>query len=420
MRLDYFHTGKADSEIFSRERVVLEPLPWPGNPQKLLDDSNLGPYFFEVRDLRSGKALYSRGYSSIFSEWQTTPEAKGEYRTFSESLRFPLPAASVKISVQKRDGANRFREIWSTIINPQDQSIERVTAPAPAPVIAIAPNGPPALQVDLLFLGEGYTAGELEKCGRDVRRAADALFQYAPFRERRKDFSLRAICAPSSESGVSHPSRGTYRRTLFDSTFDVFGTARYALSFNNRAIRETAAYAPYEFLAIVMNDNAYGNGGIFGQFATVSIDDPRSLPAFVHEFGHHFAGLADEYFLGSVAYAPTVPTVEPWEPNITALFDPKNLKWKELVSASTPIPTPWPKKEYERRGERNRDRYLSSGPYAGKVGAFEGANYMEKGYYRSEQNCFMLTLSCGRFCAACRRAIDRTIDLYAPKPGQSH
>jgi len=411
MRLDYFHTGKADTEIFSRERVVVEPLPWPGNPEKLRDDSNLGAYFFEVRDQRSGKILYSRGYSSIFSEWRTTNEAKQEYRTFSESLRFPAPAAPIKVSVKKRDAQNRFAEVWFTTVDARDPSIERVTAPAPAPIIEMAHNGEPAHHVDLLFLGEGYTAAESRKCASDVRRAADALFGYAPFRERRKEFNLRAMCAASPESGVSHPSRSEHRRTLFDSTFDVFGTERYALSFNNRALREMAAYAPYEFLAIVMNDRSYGDGGIFGQFATVSIDDPRSLPAFAHEFGHHFAALADEYFLGPVPYAPAAPAGEPWEPNITALFDAKNLKWRELVSVDTPIPTPWPKKSYIQSG--GQDRYLSSGPYAGKVGVFEGANYSDNGYYRSEQKCLMITLASNRFCAACRRAIDRTITLYS-------
>jgi hypothetical protein len=415
MRLDYVHTGKADGETFSRERVVIEPLPWPGDPEKPLDESNLGSYSFEIRELQSGKALYSRGYSSIFSEWQTTDEAKQKSSSFSESLRFPAPSVPVLVSIRKRDQSNRFKEIWSTAINPRDLSIQRVTVPAPAPVMEMEIHGQPSDRVDLLFLGEGYTAGELGKCGDDVRRAAEALFRYSPFRERRKSFNLRAICAASPESGVSHPSHKQYRRTLFDSTFDVFGTARYALSFNNRAIRELAAYAPYEFLAIVMNDRVYGAGGVFGQFATVSIDDPRSFPAFVHEFGHHFAALADEYFLAPVAYAPTVPVVEPWEPNITALFDPLNLKWKELVSAGTPVPTPWPEREYIQSG--GSDHYLSSGPYAGKIGAFEGAQYMKKGYYRSEQSCLMITLAHNRFCAACRKAIDQTIDLYTPKSG---
>jgi hypothetical protein len=412
MRLDYFHTGKANEEIFSRERVVLEPLPWPGNPDRPLDRSNLGDYFFEVQDLRNGKTLYSRGYSSIFSEWQTTEEAKQGYRTFSESLRFPAPPVPVRISVKKRDQANRFREVWSTTIHLESSSVERWSTPAPAPVIEIEIHGDPAYHADLLFLGEGYTARESRKCQDDVRRAANALFQYAPFQERRKDFNLRAICAPAPESGVSHPSRGEHRRTLFDSTFDAFEIARYALAFNNRAIRELAAYSPYEFLVIVMNDRSYGAGGIFGQFATVSIDDPHALPAFVHEFGHHFAALADEYFLSSVTYAPKVPTAEPWEPNITALLDPKSLKWNELVSAGTPVPTPWPKQNYMQAGDRDRDRYLFSGPYAGKVGAFEGANYRKDGYYRSEQNCMMIAFSRGRFCAACRKALNSTIDLY--------
>ncbi len=415
MRLDYLHTGNTETETFRRERVVVEPLPWPGNFQRPLDDSNLGSYYFEVRELGSGRTLYSRGYSSLFSEWQTTEEAKRKHKTFSESLRFPAPNTPVEVSVQKRDKSNRFQEVWSTAIDPQEPLIQRVVAPAPAPVLEIEIHGASADRADLLFLGEGYTARESRKCAQDVRRAAEALFLYSPFRERRENFNLRAICAASPESGVSHPSHGLHRRTRFDTTFDVFGTDRYALSLNNRAIRETAAYAPYEFLAIVMNDRTYGAGGIFGQFATVSIDNPRSVPVFIHEFGHHFAALADEYFLSSVAYQIAAPTVEPWEPNITALFDPSNLKWKELLSVGTPTPTPWPEKEYIR--SRGSDRYLLSGPYARVVGAFEGANYSKTGYYRSEQSCLMITLACNRFCAACRKAINQTIDLYARKPG---
>ena len=360
-------------------------------------------------------SLFTLAATPLFSEWQTTDEARRKSRAFSESLRFPAPLIPVKVSVQKRNRLNRFEEIWFTTINPADPAIQQVTKPAPAPVVDLEIHGPSADRVDLLFLGEGYTAGELRKCGSDVRRAAEALFQYSPFRERREDFNLRAICGASPESGVSHPLRGLHRRTLFDSTFDVFGTARYALSFDNRTIREAAAYAPYEFLAIVMNDRAYGAGGIFGQFATVSIDNPRSLPAFVHEFGHYFAALADEYFLAPVAYAPAVPVVEPWEPNITALLDPPHLKWKELVSAGTPVPTPWPEKQYIQAD--GSDRYLLLGPYAGNVGAFEGANYLRKGYYRSEQICLMITLARSRFCAACRRAINGVMDLYARRPG---
>ena len=439
MRLDYFHTGGAGQEVFSLDRVLVEPLPWSGNLAKAIDNSNLGTYLFEVHDHATGKLLYSRGYASIYGEWETTEEAKSTHRTFHESLRFPAPLAPVHVIVKRRDPQNVFRDVWSIDVDPNDKYIDRSHAPSPAPLIEIEKNGDPAAKVDLLFLGEGYTAKEAPKCEADIRRLVEGVFAVTPFKEHRKDFNLFAICAASPESGVSHPSVGKYRRTLFDSTFDVFGTERYALSFNNRAIRDLAAYAPYEFLGIVMNENAYGNGGIFGQYASVSIDFPNAIPVFVHEFGHHFAGLADEYYFdANVAYTPATAKVEPWEPNVTALPDPKQLKWKELVEPGTPIPTPWPKAEYEqsivngrkkvqemraakrpeaeigaamREARTTTEKIFESGPFAGKVGAFEGALYVNNGYYRSEQRCIMISGTA--FCAACRHAIENVISMYA-------
>jgi len=438
MRLDYFHTGKSGQQIFSVDRVVIEPLPWPGNPDKTIDHSNLGVYLFEVVDRATGRLLYSRGFASIYGEWATTEEARRVHRTFHESLRFPAPSAPVKIVVKERDANNAFKEVWSTEIDPADKYIDRSHAPAPAAVIAIERNGDPATKVDLLLLGEGYAANEKDACEKDVRRLSEGLFAVTPFKEHRRDFNVWAICAASPESGVSHPSVGQYRRTLFDSSFDAFGTERYALSFNNRAIREVASYAPYEFLGVVMNEKEYGNGGIFGQYASVSIHYPTAVSVFVHEFGHHFAGLGDEYYFNAnVAYAPVANKIEPWEPNITALLDPGNLKWKTLVSAGTPLPTPWPKQEYEnsilqaqakakqmraekrpeqevtaflREERKKQEGYLNGGPHADQVGAFEGALYETTGYYRSQQRCIMI--SGPHFCAACRLALEKVIAMY--------
>jgi len=439
MRLDYFHTGNTSQELFSVDRVVIEPLPWPGNPNRPIDPTNRGTYFFEVRNLASAQVLYSRGFSSIFGEWVTTDEAKKVNRTFHESVRFPAPDQTVKIVIKGRDRANAFREIWSTTINPNDKMIDRSRPPFPGHVTEIENRGDPAFKVDLLFLGEGYTAAEQEKCDRDIRRLTEGLFAYSPFKGRRSDFNVWALCAPSPDSGVSHPSRGEYRNTLFGSSFDVFGEERYALSFDNRAIRELASFAPYDALGIVMNSDEYGNGGIFGLYATVSIDYPTGIPVFVHEFGHHFADLGDEYyFTADVAYNPANTRVEPWEPNITALLDPSHVKWHALIEPGTPIPTPWPKECYEnvvgdsqkliqkiraenrpqaeiRKVRRDRENAIeacfSRGQYGGRVGAFEGAMYETQGYYRPEQQCIMLEGD--QFCAVCRKAIEEIVDLYS-------
>jgi hypothetical protein len=436
MRLDYFHSGNRTQEMFSVDRIVKEPLPWPGNLKKPIDTTNRGTYFFEVRDLNTGRLLYSRGFSSIYGEWITTDEAKIANRTFHESLRFPFPEAPVHIVVKKRDEQNGFREVWSTNIDPHDKTIDDSKPPASAPVLTIEKNGDPGEKVDLLFLGEGYSAAEQGKCEKDVRRLTEGVFSYEPFKSRRKHFNVWAICAAAQDSGVSHPMSGIHRNTLFGSQFDVFGEDRYALSFDNRAIRTMASLAPYDAMGIVMNEKAYGNGGIFGLYASVSIDYPSAVQVFVHEFGHHFADLGDEYYFNAnVAYAAADTRVEPWEPNITALHDPKNLKWSSLTALGTPIPTPWPKEEYEksvrdaqtkiqrmiaegwppaeiaqaRRDAREaQERQLDAGPYADKVGAFAGAMY-ENGYYRPQQRCIMI--SGPAYCVVCRHAIEEIIDL---------
>jgi hypothetical protein len=439
MRLDYFHTGNDRAELFSVDRVVVEPAPWAGNKARPIDDTNLGKYFFEVRDPATNQPIYSRGFDSIYGEWETTTEAKVANRTFHESLRFPAPSAPVQVVVKKRDAQNAFREVWTTLVNPADIYVDRSAPPSPGAVIELQRTGDPGSKVDLLFLGEGYTSSQRAKCEADLRRLTEGLFTFSPFKERRGDFNVWGICAAAPESGVSRPSRGQVKRTLFGSSFDAFGTERYALSFDNKSIREVASFAPYDVLGIVMNESAYGNGGIFGQYAGVSIDYPSAIPVFVHEFGHHFAAVGDEYYYNSgVAYAPRTNVVEPWEPNITALLDPANLKWKSLVAAGTPLPTPWPKDEYERSisetpkkvremraaGKSNEEiaayrkaqaaiteRSLNEGAFAGKVGAFEGALYEEKGYYRPEQRCIMI--SGNQFCAVCRAAISRIVDLYS-------
>jgi len=439
MRLDFYHTGNSAEEVFSLDRVALEPLTWPGRPSRALDESNLGKYLFEVRDAKTNRMLYSRGFASIYGEWETTDEAKTMRRTFQESLRFPAPAVPVQVVLKKRDAQNLFREVWVTTVDPKDIFIERATSKAPAPLIEIQRSGDPSAKVDFLILGDGYTAAEAAKFERDARRMTDVLFATSPFRERRRDFNVWALCPPAAESGVSRPSTGVYRNNPLGANYDAFGSERYILTFDNSALRRVAAFAPYEFVEILVNDRTYGGGGIHNLYSTVAVDNAWANYVFVHEFGHHFAGLADEYYTSSVAYAPSAERAEPWEPNVTALLDPAELKWKDLVSKDTPLPTPWGKEAFETysreiqqrrrqiRAERKPEavmealfreeleheaRMFAQEKYAGRVGAFEGANYEAKGFYRPEVDCIMFTRT-NHFCAVCRRAIERVIDQYA-------
>jgi hypothetical protein len=439
MRLDFYHTGNSAEEVFSLDRAVVEPLAWPGNPRHAVDDSNLGKYLFEVRDKQTNRILYSRGFASIYGEWETTDEAKEMRRTFQESLRFPAPEAPVQVILKKRDKQNLFREIWTLALDPADIFIDRSALKAPAPLIEIQRSGDSASKVDFLIIGDGYTTAEAAKFERDARRMTEVLFNTSPFKERRRDFNVWALCPPAAESGVSRPSTGVYRDSPLGATYDAFGSERYVLTFDNRALRRAASFAPYEFVEILVNNRTYGGGGIHNLYSTVAVDNAWANYVFVHEFGHHFAGLADEYYTSSVAYVPSAERTEPWEPNVTALLDPTALKWKDLVAADTPIPTPWGKEAFETysgeiqgrrrqiRAERKPEevmealfreeleheaRMFAQEKYAGRVGAFEGANYEAKGFYRPEVDCIMFTRT-NHFCAVCRRAIERVIDQYA-------
>lgn len=439
LRVDYYHSGNALEEHYAMDRVVIEPLPWPGNLAQTIDNTNRGNNLVEVVDAKTGKLLYSRGFNTVFAEWRSTEEAGHINRGFQESVRFPKPEQPVKVRILKRDERNLFSVVWSATIDPNAMDVIRQQAPAPVKPIGIRVNGRSEDKVDLLIVGDGYTKGEMKKFEAAARRLADHLFQTSPFKERAKDFNVWAIALPTSESGVSRPSTGTYHQSPIGTRYDIFGSERYVLATDNRALRELAQYAPYEFIEILVNNETYGGGGIFGQFSTAAADNDWANYLFVHEFGHHFAGLADEYYTSPVAYATGGERREPWEPNATALHDPEHLKWAKFVKPGTPLPTPWPKEAYEtasrayqkeRAALRAANRpesemsalfhkdleqssaLFSPDPNRHVVGAFEGANYEATGYYRPEMQCIMFDRS-DQFCSVCAAAISTIIDLYS-------
>lgn len=440
LRVDLVRSGDARAETVALERIVQEPLPWPGNPARALDDSNRGEHKFEVVDPATGQVLYSRGYNTVFDEWKTTDEAGKLRRAFGESLRFPDPRKPVQLRLYRRDANNAWTADSTLRIDPAAPDVVRAQGPAPAQPIAIVRNGSPADKVDLLILGDGYTAAQMDKFAADARRLSAHLFTVSPFRERAKDFNVWAMAVPTAQAGVSRPSTGIQHASALGARYDIFGSERYVLTLDNRALRDIAQYAPNEFIEILVNNDTYGGGGIFGQFSTAAASNDWADYLFVHEFGHHFAGLADEYYTSPVAYKRSAQRVEPWEPNATALHDPKALKWKDRLSKDVPLPTPWPKAEFEafqrdnqaRRvalreqgrpesemsalfdGERRfTAKLVSRAPYRNAVGAFEGANYQASGYYRPQMQCLMFDRS-DAFCKVCQDAISTIIDLYAP------
>jgi hypothetical protein len=444
MRVDYYHSGNEKQESFSLDRIVVEPLPWPGNPAKAIDTTGRGKYFFEVIDAASNRVLYSRGFASVYGEWETTAEAKATNRTFSESFRFPSVDRPARIVLRKRDARNVFQEIWTAKIDPADKFIVKAGALASAgPLIKLHERGAPSDKLDLLVLGDGYTAAERGKFERDAQRLLRVFFATSPFKEREQDINAWGLVPASIDSGISRPSDHVYKRSALATTYDTFDSERYVLTEENRRLRDIAANAPYEVVEILVNSDKYGGGGIYNLYSTVAVDNLWAPYIFVHEFGHHLAGLADEYYTSDVAYLPPSEKIEPWEPNVTALLDPLKLKWKDLVTPGTPLPTLWPKDQYEEaskeaqkrrreiraqhrpesdmdalfREELARDTALLNSPsLAGRVGAYEGANYEARGYYRPQSDCIMFSRDNVGFCAVCRRALHETLDLYTARP----
>jgi hypothetical protein len=281
----------------------------------------------------------------------------------------------------------------------------------------------------------------MDKFHADVKRLVGVLFDEEAFRSRKTDFNVRAIDTPSGESGINRPHAGVFRRSALSTHYSSFDSERYILTYDNRTLRDVASAAPYDFLLILVNERTYGGGGIYNLYSTAAADNGFANYIVVHEFGHNIGGLGDEYYTSDVAYETgTAEKPEPWEPNLTALHDPKNLKWKDLVEPGTPIPTPWDKEtleKYSRATQEQRRTIRASGApeaemeklfreeqeyetkllggmkYSGKVGAFEGAGYEAKGLYRPRSDCIMFTRDKVGFCPVCRHAIERVIDQYS-------
>lgn len=441
MRVDVYHTGTKGQETFALDEVYEEG-PWPGSKVNLVDTLNLGEYLVRIYDVATNQMIYSRGYSTIFNEWQTTGEATaGVHRTFSETVRFPYPRRPVQVTISRRDKHMMFGELYRLKVDPSSPTdVNREAKPHPYRVVPVMQNGPSEKKVDILILGDGYTKAEMDKFRRDAKHFTDVLFSASPFKERKSNFNVWTIEVESMDSGIDIPDKGIWRSTPLGTSYNIFGTPRYALTEENKALRDIAGTAPYDFINILFNDNRYGGGGIYNLYATTytKTDAPEMEwqmdYVYVHEFGHSFGGLGDEYYSSQVAYTDFYPAgVEPWEPNITGLLDTKNMKWKGFVSADTPIPTPWEKVPYDSVGVlrqkldrlapdyyEKREPYflaqaklLQTSKYASRVGAFEGAGYASNGLYRPAVDCRMFSLSLVDFDPVCRAAIERVIDFYA-------
>lgn len=440
LRIDYFHTGNTDQEYYAIDQMYVQGI-WAGSQINLIDTLNLGKYQLKIQDIGSGRVIYSRGFSSLFGEWETTAEAKTRFQTFHESALVPLPQKCVRLAIAKRNRFGELIDIWtSPEIDPNSRFVNREVPSQIAEVQEILIYGPSAQKVDFLILGDGYSPNERKQFKKDVQYFVEKLLATEPYRSRQADFNLRAICAPSRDSGIDEPRQNSWKNTALGCSFNAFDLDRYVLSFENRKIRDLAALAPYDFLIIIFNSNRYGGGGIYQLYAIgyaggkLKSDKWITEYVLLHELGHAFGGLGDEYYSSAVAYEEFYPTsVEPWEPNLTVQTNRAQLKWRDLVEPTTPIPTPWNQQAYDslttavhqlnpaapdylRRQARlvaQADSLLRAEKYWGKVGAFEGAGYVQSGIYRPFLNCPMFSKTLTPFDPVCQAAIVRMIDFYS-------
>ena len=454
MRVDVVHVGNAAEELFTLDRVLAAGT-WAGSRTRLIDEIGTGNYLAKLYDAGSGALLYSRGYDSYFGEYRTTAAAAaGTKRAYHETILVPYPRAGARLVIERRQRDRSLAPVFETEVDPAAWTVVRET-PAPGAIVVDAlACGDPHACVDIAVIGEGYTAAEEGKFRADLGRVVGMLFAQQPFARNRARFAVRGVLLPSLESGCDEPSRGIHRNTAVGASFDSLGSERYMLTEENRALHDIAAHVPYDALYIMVNHTRYGGGGIYNAFCTFTSDNQWTPYVVVHEFGHSFAGLADEYYTSSVAYNEFYPAgVEPTEANITALLDPTRLKWRDLVTAGTVLPTPWEKSDYDamdnayqkvREGQNGRiaaamragapaaeveklkaeaedlslshsrkvDAFLAASAFAGKVGAFEGAGYAARGLYRPALDCIMFTKGSKPFCPVCERAIERVIARY--------
>ena len=439
LRFDYFHSGVADTQHISLDELRLEGA-WPGSKINLVNKMDLGLYLFEVIDVESNKLIYAYPFASIFGEWQTTGEAAdGVWRTFHESQRFPEPKKPFRLILKKRNPDGTYVTIYNAEHDPANRFVNRSPIAKNNKVCEIFNNGSSENKVDILVLGDGYRKKDIKQFKKDAKHLISVLFNTEPFKSRKSDFNAWGIDVFSEESGISNPRKNVWKDSALDLRFNSFDSDRYVLTFANKNLREIAAQAPYDAIIIIFNDPKYGGGGIYNLYSTVSAHSRDADLIFVHEFGHSFASLADEYYTSNVAYKVSLPRYELNSPNITALFDPKNLKWKHLVEDGTPLPTPWGQDAYDSIAvvyQQNRKDMIEAGAstieidklskefkqltnsmlksqkYYGKVGAFEGGGYLAKGLYRPEIECIMLSFNRSDYCRVCSEAIENMIDWY--------
>lgn len=393
LRMDYYHSGNYHNESYSFDELIEEPY-WGGSKTNLIDTFNYGNYYVKVFNVNNDSLLYSRGYSTLFREWQTTKEAKKINRTFSETVVIPYPKEKVRIELYSRNKKGKMIKKFAYTVDTTNYFIKqdrRLVYPS----FDVKVTGPSSKRVDVVILPEGYTAEQMGLFINDCNRFVKDFFKFAPYTSNKNKFNFRAILAPSADSGTDIPAQHIWKNTILNTSYYTFNSERYLMTLDDKSVRDLAANVPYDQIYILVNSKKYGGGAIYNYYNVAVNSNRDAAKIIIHEFGHGFAGLADEYYDNSTAYGTFYNlNIEPWEPNITTLKH-FNKKWESMVKPGTPIPTPDIPK------------------YKNKVGAFEGGGYEPKGMYRPMEDCLMKTFKGNKFCPVCRKSIQQMINFYS-------
>ena len=395
MRVDYIFTGDATQQSIYLDELSQLPT-WAGRQHHLSELPLEGNGQIIVKDLASKQCIYKTSFSSLFQEWLSTDEAKETAKGFENTFLLPYPKQPVEIEVTLYSPRKKTMATYKHIVRPDDILIHKRGVSHVTPHRYMLQSGNEKDCIDVAILAEGYTEKEMDIFYQDAQRTCESLSSYEPFRSMKGKFNIVAVASPSTDSGVSVPRENLWKETAVHSHFDTFYSDRYLTTSRVKSIHNALAGIPYEHIIILANTDVYGGGGIYNSYTLTTAHHPMFEPVVVHEFGHSFGGLADEYFYEDDVMTNTYPLdVEPWEQNISTQVNFAS-KWKDMLPLGTPIPTPI----------AERKKY--------PVGVYEGGGYSAKGIYRPAYDCRMKTNGYPEFCPVCQRAIRRMIEFYVP------
>lgn len=378
LRLDYVFAGDvARQQIFVDELSVTPR--WYGRRHRLSELPLKGNGQITVTAPATGDTLYRHSFSTLFQEWLATAEAKQVAKSFENVFLIPFPKHPVNVNVQLFDYHDQVVASLTHRVDPKDCLIRQY--PHRTPYLTLQQAADTTSCIHIAYVAEGYTQDQMEQYLQDCRDANEALFRHEPFRAMRQRFNIIALMSPSADTDVSQPGKGIWRNTALDSHFDTFYTERYLTTLHLKQLHNLLNGTPYEHIIVLANTSHYGGGGIYNSYNLSYTRGKNFLPVVVHEFGHSFGGLGDEYPYGDsdpMYFADT----EPWEPNLTT--HPDHPKWQSLIDA-------------------------------GRAGVIEGGGYLSKGVWRGQENCRMRTNEHPDFCPVCQQALQRLIDFYTCK-----